>query len=226
MEFPNWVQIKKNILYSSPGVDCKSLLWEIAIIKNMCYHEKKLPLNGSYLLSLLCVSSMDSCLRSAGLSQVHFYSHSSIRKQLLQKLKRILLSPLFRSRKTIHNHNFQKKKFLRVISCKGSHRLFCHVSLIQICPIAWDKAGDISKIVTTIIAARRNWTIDHNAGKACDITIKVFTCIKIAWDRVGNMFATVLTIIATIWRPGFIWHTLSCCSSCSKDTCNPVCRKP
>ena len=60
----------------------------------------------------------------------------------------------------------------------------------------------MSSMVTGIIAAGRNWTIDHNAREACDVVIKVFTCIKIAWDRVGNMFATVLTIIITIWRPG------------------------
>ena len=61
----------------------------------------------------------------------------------------------------------------------------------------------MSSLVTAIIAAGRNSTIDYNAGEACDVVIKVFMCIKIAWDRVRNMFATVLTTITTIWRPGF-----------------------
>ena len=42
--------------YNSSSVNCKNLLWEIAIIKNMSYHVKKLPLNR--------VWSMDSSLRS------------------------------------------------------------------------------------------------------------------------------------------------------------------
>ena len=37
--------------------------------------------------------------------------------------------------------------------------------------------------------------IDYNAGQACDVVIKVFTCVKTAWNRVRNMFATVLTTI-------------------------------
>ena len=36
------------------------------------------------------------------------------------------------------------------------------------------------------------------AGQACDVVIKVFTCIKTAWNRVRNMFTTVLTTITTI----------------------------
>ena len=35
-------------------------------------------------------------------------------------------------------------------------------------------------MVAAIIAAGRNWTIDYNAGQACDVVIKVFTCIKSA----------------------------------------------
>ena len=37
-------------------------------------------------------------------------------------------------------------------------------------------------MVTAIIAAGKklNWTIDYNAGQACDVVIKVFTCIKTA----------------------------------------------
>ena len=75
--------------------------------------------------------------------------------------------------------------------------------LIQICNTTWYKAGDMPSIVTAIIAAGRNWTIDYNA-QACDVVIKVFTCItciKTAWNRVRNMFATVLTTITTVWRP-------------------------
>ena len=53
----------------------------------------------------------------------------------------------------------------------------------------------MSSVVTAIIAAGRNGTIDYNGGKACDVVIKVFTCIKTAWNRVRNMFATVLTTI-------------------------------
>ena len=59
-------------------------------------------------------------------------------------------------------------------------------------------------MVTAIIEAGRNCTIDYNAGQACDVVIKVFTCIRAAWNRVRNMFSTVLTTITTIWRPGFI----------------------
>ena len=47
-------------------------------------------------------------------------------------------------------------------------------------------------------------TIDYNAGKACDVVIKVLACVKIAQDRVGNMFAIVLMIITTERRPGFM----------------------
>ena len=54
-------------------------------------------------------------------------------------------------------------------------------------------------MVTAIIAAGRNWTIDYNAGQTCNVVIKT------AWNRVRNMFATVLT---TIWRPGFILSRL------------------
>ena len=53
-------------------------------------------------------------------------------------------------------------------------------------------------VVTAIIAAGRNLTIDYNAGQACDVVIKVSTCIKTAWNRVRNMFATVLTTITTV----------------------------
>ena len=58
-------------------------------------------------------------------------------------------------------------------------------------------------MVTANIAAGRNRTIDYNAGQACDVVIKVSTCIRTAWNRVRNMFATVLTTITTIWRQGF-----------------------
>ena len=50
----------------------------------------------------------------------------------------------------------------------------------------------MSSVVTAIIAAGKNWTIDYSA-EACDVVIKVFMRIKIAWDWVENMFATVLT---------------------------------
>ena len=40
-----------------------------------------------------------------------------------------------------------------------------------------------------------------SADQACNIVIKVFTCIRTAWNRVRNMFAMVLTTITTIWRP-------------------------
>ena len=52
--------------------------------------------------------------------------------------------------------------------------------------------------MTAIIAAGRSGIIDYNVGEACDVVVKVFTCIKIARDRVGNMFTTVLSIITTI----------------------------
>ena len=67
----------------------------------------------------------------------------------------------------------------------------------------------MSSMVTLIIAAGRNWTIVYNAAEACDVVIKVFTCIKIAWDRVRSMFATLLTTITTIWRAGFkVWTVI------------------
>ena len=50
-------------------------------------------------------------------------------------------------------------------------------------------------MVTAIIAAGRNWTNDYSASQACDVVIKVFTCIKTAWNRVRNKFATVFTTI-------------------------------
>ena len=65
-------------------------------------------------------------------------------------------------------------------------------------------------MATVIIAAGRNWTIDYNAGQACDVVIKVFTCIKTAWNRVRNMFAMVLTTIKTIWRPGLMKSSKYC----------------
>ena len=43
-------------------------------------------------------------------------------------------------------------------------------------------SGDTPSMVTAIIAAGRNWTIDYNAGQACDVVIKVLTCIKTAWN--------------------------------------------
>ena len=83
-----------------------------------------------------------------------------------------------------------------------SQQLFCHISQIQICNTTGDKAGDMPLMVTAIIAAGRNRTIDYNAGQACDVVIKVFMCIRTACNRVRNMFATVLATITTIWRPG------------------------
>ena len=56
--------------YSSLGLDCKNLLSDIAIIKNIHYHVKKLCLNHSYFPHW-GVWSMDSCLRSPTLSQVY-----------------------------------------------------------------------------------------------------------------------------------------------------------
>ena len=73
-------------------------------------------------------------------------------------------------------------------------------------------------VVTAIIAAGRNCTIDYNAHQACDVVIKVFTCIKIAWDRVRNTFATVLTTITTIWRPGFNYLLTGCILMLVKNT--------
>ena len=54
-------------------------------------------------------------------------------------------------------------------------------------------------MINAIIVAGRNRTIDCNAGQACDLVIKVFTCIKTAWNRARNMFAKVLTTITTIF---------------------------
>ena len=72
--------MSQNAYYSCLGVDCKNLLLEIAIIKNMRYHAKKTT-SESLLLSSLRVWSMDSCLRSPALSQVYL----SLTFQLSQK---------------------------------------------------------------------------------------------------------------------------------------------
>ena len=78
-------------------------------------------------------------------------------------------------------------------------------------------------------------TIDYNAGEACDVVIKVFTCIKTAWNRVRNMFATVLTTITTIWRPGLkqlitmlvklamLYQSVHMCQNCSGQSWKHVC---
>ena len=89
------------------------------------------------------------------------------------------------------------------MSRRGFSNSFAIITSIQICNTTWDKAGDMPSVVTAIIAAGRNRTINYNAGQACDVVIKVFMCIKTAWNRVRNMFATMLTTITTIWRPGF-----------------------
>ena len=52
--------------------------------------------------------------------------------------------------------------------------------------------------------------MDYNAGQACDVVIKVFTCVKTAWNRIRNMLATVLTTITTVWRPGLVSIGHSC----------------
>ena len=72
-------------------------------------------------------------------------------------------------------------------------------------------------MVSAIIAAGRNWTIDYNAGQACNVVIKVFTCIETAWNRVRSMFSTVLTAITTIWRPGLM--NLTQCMLCVQIYC-------
>ena len=87
---------------------------------------------------------------------------------------------------------------MRAMSRKGVSNCFADISLIQICNTTWDKVGDTPSMVTAIIAAGRNWTIDYNAGQACDVVIKSVHVIKTAWNRVKNMFATVLTTITTI----------------------------
>ena len=68
-------------------------------------------------------------------------------------------------------------------------------------------------MVTAIVATGRNRIIDYNAGQACDVVIKVFTCIRTVWNRVRNMLATVLTTITTIWRPGLNY----CLAVCLQD---------
>ena len=44
-------------------------------------------------------------------------------------------------------------------------------------------------MVTAIIAAGRNRTIDYNASQACDVVIKVFICIETAWNGVRRCSA-------------------------------------
>ena len=55
------------------------------------------------------------------------------------------------------------------MSRKGVSKLFCRISLIQICNTTWDKAGDMPSVVIAIIAVGRNWTIDYNAGKSSQL---------------------------------------------------------
>ena len=76
-------------------------------------------------------------------------------------------------------------------------------------------------MVTAIIAAGRNQTIDYNDGQACDVVSKAFTCIKTAWN---NMFATVLTTITTIWRPGYSLYFMLCQSSLSSTVKSFLCK--
>ena len=57
----------------------------------------------------------------------------------------------------------------------------------------------------------------YNAGQACNVVIKVFTCIQTAWNRVRSMFSTVLTAITTIWRPGLM--NLTQCMLCVRIYC-------
>ena len=52
-------------------------------------------------------------------------------------------------------------------------------------------SGGTPSMVTAIIAAGRNWTIDYHAGQACDVVIKVLTCIKTAWN-IGTEWETCL----------------------------------
>ena len=80
-------------------------------------------------------------------------------------------------------------------------------------------SGDTPSMVSAIIAAGRNWTINYNGGQACDVVIKMFTCIRTAWNRVRNMFETVLTTITTIWRPGFNVYQ-NCLEQSEKHVCN------
>ena len=120
----------------------------------------------------------------------------------------------------------QVKQFTAIISqwkihaCNESQRswqLLCHISLIQICNTTWDKAGDMPSVVTAIIAAGRNWTIDYNACQACNVVIKVLTCIKTACDRVracSHDPGTTHCPGATHWTRGQL------CLGARSDACN------
>ena len=75
-------------------------------------------------------------------------------------------------------------------------------------------------IVTAIIAAGRNWTIDYNAGEACDVVIKVFTHIKTAWNRVrlcshctGWFLLLCKSCSGTVWTR---INVLLWCRNCSE----------
>ena len=68
--------------FSSLGVDCKNLLWGIAIIKNIHYHVNKLRLNHSCYRHWepgpwIVVQDLQHCPKCI------CYPHSSFRKQLL-----------------------------------------------------------------------------------------------------------------------------------------------
>ena len=191
--------------YISLGVDCKNLWWEIAIIKNIHYHVKKLRLNHSYYPHWepgpwIAVQDLQHyIIPSVFVTHILAFANSCCRSW---------------DEFYFPDHSGQVNQFTAIIfqwkihGCNESQRswqLFCHISQIQICNTTWDKAGDMPSMVTAIIAAGRNWTLDYNAGQACDVVIKVSTCIRTAWNRVRNTFATVLTTITIIWRPGLTW---------------------
>ena len=172
--------------YSSPSVDCKNLLWEIAIIKKHALPCEKTAFE-SLLLSLLRVWFMDSCLRSPALSQVYL-SLTFLANSCCKSWNELYFP----------DRSGQVKQFTAIIfqwkihACNESQRswqLFCHTSLTQICNTTWDKAGDMPSMVAAIIAAWRNWTIDYNASQARDVVISVHVyqnCLEQSQKHVCN----------------------------------------
>ena len=82
-----------------------------------------------------------------------------------------------------------------------SWQLFCCISMIQVCNTTWDKAGNIPSMVTAIIAAGKNGTINYSAGEACDVVIKVIRVAKELFCKaivLLNLFDSDLQLITML----------------------------
>ena len=138
-------------------VDCKNLLWEIAIIKNMRYHVKKLPVNRSYY-PYWESGPMDRCLWSPSIIPSAFVTHIPAFANSCCKSWNEFYFP---------DRSGQVKQFTAIIfnktyvqmSRKGVSNCFA-ISLWFRFAIQLDTSlvGDMASVVTAISAAGINWT--------------------------------------------------------------------